>query len=202
MTTKEFPLPAVEIFATQTRREIIKYLLERAQQDGAVGRERQWHTISDIEDNTSVSRESLRKELSSSDQILHLLELGVVVVRNPDVNIRHYQLAKTYPARTLYENDHLIDHLIELFDSPARRKLITFFLDEADPEETYTKYALAEELGVSYNALRDHMPILFRHDIIGKQEGSRSDEYFIAESPLTEFLRMLNESLSVGLQSE
>lgn len=197
MSSQRFPLPVVEAFATQTRRAIVAYLVDHAQADGSAGRERQWHTLGAIKDETGLSREALRTELSVSNQVKYLLELGLVAVRDPDAQIRHYQLAKTPPSQFIYEYDHFLDVLLELCDSTARQELLTHFLDT---EETYTRYALHEELGMSYEALRNHLDMLVEMGIIDSEEGSRSEEYYTIKSPLTTFCWELNDRLAAAFE--
>jgi DNA-binding transcriptional ArsR family regulator len=200
MSTQRFPLPVIEAFATQTRRTVITFLVEQAQADGSAGRQRQWHSLGEMADATGLSREALRQELSAGNQVLYLLELGLVTVRDPDANIRHYQLAQSPPAQLLYENDHVLSALAGLFEFTARQELVSFFLDEAG-DEAYTQYALNEELGISYEALDDHLDVLCELGIIEATEGSRSTEYQLAESPLTGFVLELNERLAEAFQS-
>jgi DNA-binding transcriptional ArsR family regulator len=196
MNIHRFPLPLIEVFATQTRRDVLAYLVEEAQADGAAGTERQWHTLGDIADGTTISRESLRKELSAENNVLYLIELGLVAVKDPDANIRHYQLADTQSAQLLYENDHLLGPLSELLGYTVRQELVTFFLDQADPEAGYTQYALNEQTGISYEALRNHIDTLVEYEIVTAQEGTRSTEYQIADSPMVTFCYVLNDGLA------
>jgi len=192
----------IEVFSKPRRRTVLDYLVAQAHDDGAAGTERRWHTIGEIADATTFSRESLRKELSAEDKVLYLIELDLVAVRDPDANIRHYQLADSRCAKLLYENHRLLKSLFELLDSPACQDLIEFFVFEADPEEAYTQYAVNERAGISYEALRDHIDTLAEYEILTAQEGSRSTEYQVADSVMVEFCYVCNNALTEQLGTQ
>jgi len=192
----------IKVFGKPRLRGALGYLLKQALSDGASGTERQWHTIGDIAEGTSLSRESLRKELSAEDKVLYLIELDLVAVRGPDANIRHYQLADSQYAKLLYENHRLLTSLFELLDSPACQDLVAFFVFEADPEEGYTQYALNEQTGISYEALRDNIETLVEYEVITSEEGTRSTEYQVADSLMVEFCYVLNGALTEQLGTQ
>jgi len=192
----------IEIFNKPRRCTVLDYLVTQALDDGAAGTERQWHTTGDIVDGTSLSRESVRKELSAEDNLLYLIELDLVAVRDADANIRHYQLADSQCAKLLYENHRLCRSLFELLDSPACQKLVAFFVFEADPEESNTQYALNEQTGISYEALRDNIETLVEYEIVTTQEGTRSTEYQVSDSLMVEFCYVLNDALTEQLDTQ
>jgi hypothetical protein len=192
----------IEVFSKPRRRTVLDYLVTQALDDGAAGTERRWHRVGEIVEGTTLSRESVRKELSAEDKVLYLIELDLVAVRDPDANIRHYQLADSQYAKLLYENHRLLTSLFELLDSPACQDLVTFFVFEADPEEGYTQYALNEQTGISYEALRDNIETLIEYEVITSQEGTRSTEYQVADSLMVEFCYVLNDALTEQLGTQ
>lgn len=201
MSTARFPLPLIEVWATPTRRSIIAYLVQAAHDDEAADRERQWHTLHDMMDETGTSRESLRTELSAGNQMLLLHETGLVTVRNADANIRHYRLAATPPAQLLVDNHTIIPVLNDLLQHTASQKLVTFFLDDADPEESYSEYALHQATGIGYTTLQKHLPTLVAHNLVTAVEGNRTTEYTLQDGALAAFCWDLNDALATEFES-
>lgn len=174
------PLAVRELFRTNGRREILSMFLEYPSK---------WMRKSEITENVDVSRETVRENLDP------LRRLGIIEVRDPDVQIPHYRLAESPPIQVLQSMDCSVEALIELFDYRVRQRVVVFFIESADPNETYSKYKIHHETDIGYDSLKNHMNSLANLGLLNTEQGSKSTEYSLAESHIVEALCALNEAV-------
>jgi hypothetical protein len=80
-----------------------------------------------------------------------------------------------------------------LFETPTRRKLIDWVLDDADPDRKYYKSDVGEAIGIKRQTVADHIDVLVDFGLV-EQHGERKPRYSPnADSPLLAGLRDLSE---------
>lgn len=182
------PLPVLELLRPPSRRQITGFALGEMRDD--------WHQPAEITDGIDVSGETLRKQADV------LVEFGVLDLKSQDAQIPHYRLADS-PVVSLLDswNGH---ELYDLFKGKNRdkkqgngpRKLVEFFLTQADPDESYSYNRVDEESGINYRTVSGHMSTLVDAGLVVEVEGKQDTEYQLdADSAIYEFLFELNEKI-------
>ncbi len=174
------PLAVTELFAAQTRRKLLVVFFNNPNE---------WFRKADLTDEIDASGESIRMNLSE------LLKFGIIEVRDDAARIKHYQLASTPPVEEIQRVGE-IELFCELFAFTARQELVTFFLDQCEPDEWFTRYKLNEELGINYETLKKHLPVLVELGLLETQDGSRSTEYRLSDGPVAVILYRVNEAIA------
>ena len=201
---RRYPLPLITLCATGTRRDILDALFTELDRD-------QYHRKADLADATGRSGESIRNNIGM------LINFGIIETKSdPETTqIPHYRLADSEPVGVIEEyNDalevtdtegedvHVVELLTDLCGSTARQDLLAFFLDEADLEQSYSRYSLHDTVGIGYEASKEHLSVLVEYGILGTVEGSRSTEYTLVESPLVAFCYDLNSALAGAYEAQ
>lgn len=181
MTTVDVaPLAVTELFAAQTRRKLLVVFFNNPDE---------WFRKADLTEEIDASGESIRMNLGE------LLKFGIITVRDDTARIKHYQLADSDPVALIEETVDM-ELLCELFAFTARQELVSFFIDQTEPDEWFTRYKLNDELGINYETLKKHLPVLVELGLLETQDGSRSTEYQLRDGPVAVILYELNEALA------
>jgi hypothetical protein len=163
-------LHVIELLDTPTRRKIIEYVQNELDEDSQI-------RVQEVMEYTDLTRTSINNELDTPGSIL---EYNILALDSePDVNSKHYCRGESQVLDLLEAWDGY--SIIELFESEARRDIIQFFLTEANPQQWYSTYTLAEneESVGTYETIGDHLDKLVRsglltaRDFSGDEEGER-----------------------------
>lgn len=174
-------IPLVEAFSGQTRQEMIRFLLTDAEDDRG-------YQMREVIEHISVSRESLRQNLPALERF------GLIDIRDQDKVVPKYVKTDTEVVHLLSEYGGV--DLLDLLEATGTRKLVQFFLTEADPDRSYSKNAIREESNVGYNSVTKYTDDLADTGLLARVEGPRSDQYRVRpDSPLANYLTALNEAL-------
>lgn len=198
MATKEYPLPVVELFNTDTRRDVIDWILSQTDTDES-------HRLGDLVDPVGKSRESLRKEIGARSvggeaRTPPAIAFGLLDVHDPTADIPHYTVADSPVISLLDDWDGY--PLTELFGLTSRQRLVGFYLDTADPTESYSMTGLSKESPVGYEGVRDNIDILVAAGLVREVKGKRGTEYQVAtDSEIYAYLRELNEAVVVAYEN-
>lgn len=199
-----YDIHVVELFRTDTRRDIIQAVIAKTVEREAFEYEdRQKFRKAELIEWTGRSGEAIRQELIYEEDgpKAPLFSLGVLEVLDPDAHIRHFKLADTEVAEMLLLWPEGVVALCELFEKPARRNLVAWFLDQSDPEQSYSQNEIHEASGVGQQAISDHIEILVESDVVEGVEGEediagvRHTEYTLAPTEMVQYLNSLNELL-------
>jgi hypothetical protein len=181
MNSTDFPLPVIELYNGSVRRDMVDWTIAHADSD-------EWVPKGDIVDDLDCAGESVRKSLPV------LIQFGLLDVNDPDVQIKHYRPANTDVMDILTEWDGY--PLTDLLEYTATQNLVEFFLDRADPSESYTKTALQDQSDAGYQGINNHLDTLVEAGVVEEVEGNRSTEYQLnRDAEIVKTLYELNEAL-------
>ncbi|QSG09593.1 helix-turn-helix domain-containing protein [Halapricum desulfuricans] len=187
----EYELPVVQLFGSETRRDLVQFALTTADP------ERQY-TKSDLKDATDRSHTTIIKEIGrqDDDKLMAgpMVRFGIFEPGSPDARIVHYTIGDNSIIAYLRNCPTDIEEVIEVFDTPGRQQLISFFLDLAG-NESHTKAAIERGADVSYQTVVDQITNLIDSGIVEEVKGLRGPEYQTADKPLVIWLRELNKRL-------
>jgi hypothetical protein len=155
-----------------------------------------WYTKKELTKLLDVERESIRKPFHTDEETFTLVELGIYEVRDPDANIPHYRVARSPVMEMLqaYETEGGYP-LDQLFEVRSTKALVLFFLEDADPDTSYSKNKLSKEIKIHYNSVSNNIDRLVEADIVRPVEGTRGTEYQFSDSMTTRFIYELNQQL-------
>jgi len=189
MSKNTYVLPVIDLFSGSVRRQLVQYALNHEDRD-------EWRSKGDIADTLNVSGEAVRQNLPP------LIQYGVFDVRDPEANIRYYSRADT-DVMTVLSSWHEEGGypLVDLFELSGRQDLVEFFLDIADPDESYSKNAIHNEADIDYEAVMEHIEVLANVGMVEEVDGARGTEYRLNENAeIVQFLRTLNTLLVEAYQ--
>ena len=194
MSSEAYALPLIQVCSAATRRALLDFAIEHVQSVGIetlLARqvdERDWYTQTDLMDPTGKSDEALRQNLPV------LVRFGVFDIRDPDATFKHYGVAHNDVIATLASWNGI--RVTELLATSARQKIVTFFLERSDPEESYSMTAIETAADMSFYGVSDNIDALADAGLVAEVEGARGTEYTLdTDEPLHAFLYRLNEVL-------
>jgi hypothetical protein len=129
----------------------------------------EWVPKATIVDDLDCAGESVRKSLPV------LIQFGLLDVNDPDVQIKHYRPADTTVMDILTTWDGY--SLTDLLEYTAAQNLVEFFLDRADPDESYSQTALQKQSDAGYQGITNHIDTLVKAGVVQEVKGTRSTEY-------------------------
>lgn len=174
-------LPVIELFRTETRREIVRYVVTEVHHDP--------FRQADIANQINVSCESLRQHRRP------LEELGILYCLTDEQKpIPHYRPADTDVVRLLRAGP--LGALITLFETSGSRELVDFFLTTADPGISYSLNQIGEKGGPQYQGASNNIPHLVDTRLVTEVDGPRATEYRVnTDSDTYRFLVRLNNTI-------
>lgn len=197
MSTQDVVIPVIDLYEARRRRDLIEYFLD--QNDG------EWLTKQDIlNDIDGLVSDTLEDHLgvyadySKEQWDGPLYRYGIVDVKGKGTNYPRYRRGDSNVVRALLSWRHEEGGypITELLGSKAKQKLVSFYLEQADPDEQYTRSELAEETTANYSTIADHIGVLVEARLVEKiGEGYGEGYQFNGEAPIVEFLRTLNDLL-------
>ncbi len=184
MAANNYVLPVVDLFKGNVRRQIVDYMVTSPEAED-------WQRKSDIADIVDASGESVRQNIQP------LLKYGILDVRDPDVEMPLYRRGETdvvVALQSWYEDSDVV--LTELLGTTGCQNLVEFFLDHAEPDESYSKNAIHKEGSIDYESVMNNIDTLVEAGVVREVEGTRGIEYQLQESAdVVQFLHTLNSLL-------
>lgn len=87
-----------------------------------------------------------------------------------------------------------------LLGAEVRRRLVHFFLVDADPDHAYNKSEIAEKTGMARSSVVDHIDQLVQFGVL-RTKGENRLRYLVSQDATTDQLKQLNELLVENFRS-
>jgi len=112
----------------------------------------EYYRKTDVERKINLNRESIRQAIGSANEPGPLILFGIIDINSTEVPHPRYTLADTKIVSliTKYRNMDSTPQLAQFFDSSATQKLTQFFMIQADPDKSYSRYQLTQKTQISY----------------------------------------------------
>jgi len=186
MSSRVEKIPIYELFRKQTSIDLTEYFLK---QDHS-----RWIRKSEIQDETTVNHESIRRNVGSGNTPGILENFGIVERSSWEKDMPRHRVCKSPVVDFLREYDGT--PLDELFTSTPRYELFMFFYQQDHGDNTYTRSGLSNSLGISYNTVDEMMEHMNNIGMLEADDNGYSVEYkHIPDNQVEQNVATLNSLL-------